>query len=150
VVQGPIFHLVTILHIQYKSQAIVVFCRSQKASGKFPTKWRCCSSGLWRTVVCFSETLVSTHESTRRHNPEEQLRHHHRRENLKSYIPTKWCSPHLTNIQNHFWFTVFSGYATSALPLPPVRWTYTPASTEIRNQLIQVIYRRISSVPDQK
>jgi hypothetical protein len=31
-----------------------------------------------------SETLVHTFESTRRHNPEEQHRHPHRRENLKS------------------------------------------------------------------
>jgi hypothetical protein len=36
-------------------------------------------------TVCFSETLVSTDESTRRQNPED---HHHpqRRENLKSHI----------------------------------------------------------------
>jgi hypothetical protein len=34
---------------------------------------------------CFSETLVSIYESTRRHNP-EQHRHAHRRENLKSHI----------------------------------------------------------------
>jgi hypothetical protein len=31
-------------------------------------------------TVCFSETLASTDESTRRQNPEE---HSHRRENLK-------------------------------------------------------------------
>jgi hypothetical protein len=35
-------------------------------------------------TVCFSETLASTDESTRRHNPEEH--HPHRRENLKSHI----------------------------------------------------------------
>jgi hypothetical protein len=44
-------------------------------------KWRCYSSGLWRHLqpslrlnterVCFSKTLQSTYESTRRHNPEE-------------------------------------------------------------------------------
>jgi hypothetical protein len=32
-------------------------------------------------TVCFSETLVSTYESTRHHSP-EQHRHFHRRENL--------------------------------------------------------------------
>jgi hypothetical protein len=32
---------------------------------------------------CFSETLVSSHESTLCHNPEEQHRHVRRRENLK-------------------------------------------------------------------
>jgi hypothetical protein len=36
-------------------------------------------------TVCFSETLLSTYESTRRHNPEEQHRHPHRRENLRSH-----------------------------------------------------------------
>jgi hypothetical protein len=35
-------------------------------------------------TLCFSETLVSTYESTRRHNPEEQ-NHLNRRENLKSH-----------------------------------------------------------------
>jgi hypothetical protein len=34
-------------------------------------------------TVCSSETLVSTYESTWRHNPEEQHQHLHRRENLK-------------------------------------------------------------------
>jgi hypothetical protein len=33
-------------------------------------------------TVCFSETFVSTCESTRRHNPVEQHRHPHHRENL--------------------------------------------------------------------
>jgi hypothetical protein len=37
--------------------------------------------------VCFSETLVSTYETTRRHNPEEQALDPHRRENLKSHNP---------------------------------------------------------------
>jgi hypothetical protein len=32
----------------------------------------------------FSETLLSTYESPRRHNPQGQNRHPHRRENLKS------------------------------------------------------------------
>jgi hypothetical protein len=31
--------------------------------------------GMKMETVCFSETLVSTYESTRRHNPEQQ--HHH-------------------------------------------------------------------------
>jgi hypothetical protein len=35
--------------------------------------------------VCFSETMASTGEATRRQNPEEH-HHPHRRENLKSYI----------------------------------------------------------------
>jgi hypothetical protein len=34
-------------------------------------------------AVCSSETKVSTYESTRRHNPEEQHRQLHHRENLK-------------------------------------------------------------------
>jgi hypothetical protein len=34
-------------------------------------------------IVCFSEMLASTDESTRRQNPEEH--HPHRRENLKSH-----------------------------------------------------------------
>jgi hypothetical protein len=38
-------------------------------------------------TVCFSETLASTDESTRRQNPEEYHHHQpHRRENLKSHI----------------------------------------------------------------
>jgi hypothetical protein len=36
-------------------------------------------------AVCPSETLLSTYESTRRHNP-EQYHTLHRRENLKSKI----------------------------------------------------------------
>jgi hypothetical protein len=34
------------------------------------------SSSLKKEAVCFSETLVSTYETTRRHNPEEQRRHY--------------------------------------------------------------------------
>jgi hypothetical protein len=37
-------------------------------------------------TVCFSETLASTDESTRRRNPEEQHRHPPRRENLQSSL----------------------------------------------------------------
>jgi hypothetical protein len=59
----------------------------------------CCSSGLWRRVDLWAdtnfsgestitETLVSTHKSTRRYNPEEQHRHLHRPENLKSHEKT--------------------------------------------------------------
>jgi hypothetical protein len=46
--------------------------------------WRHVDSGRYQRIgqVCFSETLVSTHKSTRRHNPEEQHQHH-RRENLR-------------------------------------------------------------------
>jgi hypothetical protein len=45
----------------------------------------------WKVVVFFetvrfSETLVSTYESTRCHNPEEHQRYPHRCENLKSHI----------------------------------------------------------------
>jgi hypothetical protein len=36
-------------------------------------------------TICFSESLVSIYESTRRHNP-EQHRHLHRRENLRSHM----------------------------------------------------------------
>jgi hypothetical protein len=50
---------------------------------------RRCFSRLWRQV-CFSETMVSTYESTRRHNP-EQRRHSHRSENLKSHV-LMWSS----------------------------------------------------------
>jgi hypothetical protein len=35
-------------------------------------------------AVCSSETLISIYESTRRHNPEDQHQHLHRRENLES------------------------------------------------------------------
>jgi hypothetical protein len=34
-------------------------------------------------TVCFFKTFVSTDESTRRHDPKEQHRHLHGRENLK-------------------------------------------------------------------
>jgi hypothetical protein len=46
------------------------------------TRETCC---LKTERACFSETSVSTYQSTRRHNP-EQHRHPHRRENLKSHI----------------------------------------------------------------
>jgi hypothetical protein len=36
-------------------------------------------------AVCSSETLVSTYQSTRRHNQKEQHGHLHRRENIKSH-----------------------------------------------------------------
>jgi hypothetical protein len=44
------------------------------------------SSALKKETLCLSETLVSTYRSTRCHNPEEQHRHPHRREDLKSHI----------------------------------------------------------------
>jgi hypothetical protein len=42
-------------------------------------------SVLKMETVSFSETLVSTYFSTWRHNPEEQHRHLHRREIVKSH-----------------------------------------------------------------
>jgi hypothetical protein len=53
-----------------------------------PKRWRQYvspkRSALKMETVCFPEMLLSTHESTRRHNPEEH-RHLHRRENDKSH-----------------------------------------------------------------
>jgi hypothetical protein len=43
------------------------------------------SSALKMETVCFSETLASTNESTRRQDPEDHHHHPHRRENLKSH-----------------------------------------------------------------
>jgi hypothetical protein len=40
--------------------------------------------GLRYGTVYFSETSVSTYESTQRYDPEEEHRHPRRRENLKS------------------------------------------------------------------
>jgi hypothetical protein len=39
-------------------------------------------------TVCFSETLASTDESTRRQNPEEEHYHPRHSENLKSHRPS--------------------------------------------------------------
>jgi hypothetical protein len=41
-------------------------------------------SAMTIKTVCFSETLISTHKSTRRYNPEDQHRQLHCLENLKS------------------------------------------------------------------
>jgi hypothetical protein len=41
-------------------------------------------TALKMETICFSETMVPTYESTRRHNPEEEHRQLVRRENLKS------------------------------------------------------------------
>jgi hypothetical protein len=38
------------------------------------------------TVLFLRNVCICTCESTKRHNPEEQHRHPHRRENLKSHI----------------------------------------------------------------
>jgi hypothetical protein len=53
------------------------------------------SSGLWLALkmeaICFPETLVTTYQTTQRHNPEYHNRHLNRRENLKSQIkPRHW------------------------------------------------------------
>jgi hypothetical protein len=40
----------------------------------------------WRCWLCFSETMVSIYESTRRQNSQEERRHGHRRDNLKSDV----------------------------------------------------------------
>jgi hypothetical protein len=45
------------------------------------------SSALKMETACFSETLVSTYESTGRHNPEEQRRH-----NKKKRLPIEKIS----------------------------------------------------------
>jgi hypothetical protein len=45
-------------------------------------------------TVCFSETSVSTSESTRRRDLEEQHRHPHRRENIESHKCS--CSVYVT------------------------------------------------------
>jgi hypothetical protein len=43
---------------------------------------------LKKEAVCFTETLISTHKSTRRYNSEDQHQHLYRRENLKSHTIT--------------------------------------------------------------
>jgi hypothetical protein len=60
--------------------------------------WRVSSSGIWRRVVRWVSTDVSEEHNasifrvfdpertTRRHIPEDDTLHNHRRENLKSYI----------------------------------------------------------------
>jgi hypothetical protein len=57
------------------------------------------SSALKMQKICFSEKLVSINKSTRRHNPEEQPRNLHRRENVtfrpEKYLDvaeTKWAT----------------------------------------------------------
>jgi hypothetical protein len=51
-------------------------CRYQRFRETSP------SSALKMETVCFSKTLISAYESTWRHDPEEQYRYLHRRENL--------------------------------------------------------------------
>jgi hypothetical protein len=65
----------------------IIKCRYFTFSYIFNFCW-CChpSSALKMEAVCSSETMISTYKSTRRHNPEEQHRHLHRRENLISYL----------------------------------------------------------------
>jgi hypothetical protein len=46
--------------------------------------------GLRIEAVCPSETLVSTYESTRRYKPEDQHRHPHRRESLRSHTHSRY------------------------------------------------------------
>jgi hypothetical protein len=43
-------------------------------------------SAMKTETICYFETIISTYKSTRRYNAEEQQRHLHRRENLKSNI----------------------------------------------------------------
>jgi hypothetical protein len=43
------------------------------------------ASALKRQIACSSEILVSTYRATWRHNPEGQLRHTHRRGNIKPH-----------------------------------------------------------------
>jgi hypothetical protein len=43
-------------------------------------------STLKMEAICSSETSVATQQTTRRHIPEDDTLHNHRRENLKSYI----------------------------------------------------------------
>jgi hypothetical protein len=59
------------------------------------------SSALKMEAKCFSETVVYTYESTRRHNP-EQHRHPHGRENLKSHENALAWSP------NPVWSMLFA------------------------------------------
>jgi hypothetical protein len=83
---------------KYKEQNIylavgLLGCDAVWTCRYIPTFWRNIlplSSALIMKTVCFTETSVSTYKSTRRHNPEDQHRHFHCRENLKSH---KLCSP---------------------------------------------------------
>jgi hypothetical protein len=54
-------------------------------------------------AICSSETSVATHQTTRRHIPEDDTLHNHRCENLKSYI-----------LSTNFYFLFF--YNSSILP----------------------------------
>jgi hypothetical protein len=54
------------------------------------------NSALKMGTLCFAETFVSTYESTRRHNPEEQNCDLHRLKNLKCHTERRtvisWCA----------------------------------------------------------
>jgi hypothetical protein len=55
-----------------------------KAEGRILPFPNIANSALKMETICFSETVASTDESTRRQNPEDHHHHHpHRRENLK-------------------------------------------------------------------
>jgi hypothetical protein len=51
-------------------------------------------SGVNMEAVCFSETLATLHKSKRLFNPKDQIRHFHRRENLKSHLLLYTPWPH--------------------------------------------------------
>jgi hypothetical protein len=51
-------------------------------------------STLMMEAICFSETSVLSRAS-RRHNPEDDILHSHRRENLKSYLKNHYLYFHL-------------------------------------------------------
>jgi hypothetical protein len=51
------------------------------------------SSALTMEAVFFSETFVSSCKSTQRYNQEDQYRHLHRRENLKSHMVGMFSEP---------------------------------------------------------
>jgi hypothetical protein len=57
--------------------------RQFKQNGDMMLFW-ILAEALRMEKVCFSETLASTDESTRRYKPEEQHHHPHRRDNHKS------------------------------------------------------------------
>jgi hypothetical protein len=72
-------------------------------------------------TVCSSETLVSTYKTTQRFYPEDQHRHIHRRENLKSYISEilqKRTFDATTDYYYYYYYYYFIAYRTMACNKP--------------------------------
>jgi hypothetical protein len=125
--------------------------QSEQTSGIYNFTFACvlllvCDT-LKMETTCFSETLVSTYESTRRHNPEQQHRNPHRHENLDLCSVLFVCKAVVTPSAERASYNVHCTHLQSSLVIIP-KWSKSVIYCVcfLKNRIIQMFQDSLHSL----